>query len=183
MAVHIASALPQVHRTPWLEADWSNHHFHFLVGETPTGNISTKTLVDERPLVTRTFHDARVVPSDPFVPRPVEEEEKETISCLRKIGVMILQLIFVHGIEDCSFRGVYCGPGGQPNNFTDVATANQWTLEVRHDSGPKVADAVRRCLHCAFGPKPRLGDKKFRESVYQDVIEPLINYSATWKYE
>lgn len=48
------------------------------------------------------------------------------------------------------------------------------------ESGLDVADDVRRCLDCSFGPQSSFADGRFREAVYAGVILPLANYTKLW---
>lgn len=85
--------------------------------------------------------------------------------------------MFGHNIEDCSVRSKYF-EDGQPNDQTDRSTAWVWAREVLGECmcGAHMSDVVRRCLDCSFGPTPSFADVRFRQSVYDGVILPLINY-------
>ena len=111
-------------------------------------------------------------PSDP---------EQESRSSVFTVGVVILELIFEHTIEDCSFRHLYHGPNGQPNDQTDVSTAHKSAEKVLGECGPDIADVVRRCLNCSFGPRPNFKDRGFREAVYEGVIKPFADYLEIWQ--
>jgi len=112
------------------------------------------------------------------------DEKEETVrACLFTVGVIILELIFGHGIEDCLFRKDYLGNDNQPNDQTDISTARRWARKVTGESGANVADAVRRCLDCSFGPRPDFGNVRFREAVYEGVVKPLAGYGRVWEAE
>ncbi|RMJ18496.1 hypothetical protein BHE90_000418 [Fusarium euwallaceae] len=180
MATHIASALLQTHRSPWLSAKWSKCDFYFLA------DMDSQSLCSSHPFVSRDFlsspdneeeasgYDTRNVP----INRQASEED--TRACLFTVGVIILELIFGHNIEDCSFRKDYYGKDNKPNDQTDISTARKWAMKVLGDSGANIADVVRRCLDCSFGPKPSFEDVRFRNSVYEGVIKPLASYSRVW---
>ncbi|RSL97551.1 hypothetical protein CEP52_010848 [Fusarium oligoseptatum] len=104
----------------------------------------------------------------------------EARAILRSVGVMLLELIFGLNIEDCPFRKGYYGFDNKPNDQTDINTAGKWAEMVLGECGADIEDVVRRCLYCAFGPKPVWTDIRFRESVYEGVISPLSNYAKTW---
>ena len=122
-------------------------------------------------------------------PRPIENDlgtspfvsEEETRASLFNVGVIILELIFGHNIEACPFRKSYFGPNNQPNDQTDVSTARKWSEKVLGECGVEIADVVRRCLYCSFGPRPDLKEKRFKEAVYEGVIKPLADYLKIWQ--
>ncbi|KAI8635428.1 hypothetical protein F5Y19DRAFT_469299 [Xylariaceae sp. FL1651] len=179
MATHIASALLQTHLSPWLPAKWSKRDFYFLA------DMESQSLCSSHPFVSRYFlsssedEDGSVMEETTSVTHPQISEE-ETRACLFTVGVIILELIFGHNIEDCNFRKNYYGKDNKPNDQTDVSTARTWAKKVLGDSGADVADVVRRCLDCSFGPKPSFLDVRFRESVYEGVIKPLASYLDVW---
>jgi len=201
MAAHVASALLQAHSSPWLPHGWCKSDFYFLV------DTRTQTLSSTHPLVCGSFGpiDSQPPKSDstsqpntnPSVeeyqkynnPGPVpfahkrQSEGEEARICLFNTGVIILELIFGRSIEDCPFRKDYLGRDDKPNDQTDVCTAKKWQTEVAGESGGAIADAVRRCLDCAFGPMPNFKDARFRESVYVSVIKPLVGLSRIWPEE
>lgn len=180
MATHIASALLQTHRSPWLSAKWSKHDFYFLA------DMDSQSLRSSHPFVSRNFlstsddeeEDATL--GTPNVPGNRQASEEDTRTCLFTVGVIILELIFGHNIENCSFRKDYYGKDNKPNDQTDISTARKWAMKVLGDSGANIADVVRRCLDCSFGPKPSFSDVRFRNSVYEGVIKPLASYSNVW---
>ena len=177
MAVHIASALLQVQMTPWLSDRWSKHELYFLA--------DTNAVYSDRPYVSQAFVSDLTGPPEPvtnnqLVTSPSISEE-DTRSSLFTVGVIILELIFGHNIESCSFRHLYYGSNNQPNDQTDVSTARKWAQKVLGECGVEIADVVRRCLDCSFGPRPSFKDKRFREAVYEGVIRPLAEYSKTWQ--
>ncbi|KAL2672620.1 hypothetical protein Neosp_013333 [[Neocosmospora] mangrovei] len=180
MATHIASALLQVHRSPWLSAKWPKRDFYFLA------DMDSQSLRSSHPFVSRNFlsgsddEEEATASEIPNFPGNQQASEEDTRACLFTVGVMILELIFGHNIEDCGFRKDYYGKNNQPNDQTDISTARKWAKKVLGDSGANVADVVRRCLDCSFGPKPCFADVRFRNSVYEGVIKPLASYSKVW---
>ena len=175
MAVHIASALLHIHTSPWVSSRWSKHQFFFLA--------DAQNLYSDYPYVSQMF-----IPSvtDPRMPEnrhspPPFIREEETRACLFTVGVIILELGFGHNIEACSFRHLYYGSNNQPNDQTEVSTARKWSQKVLGECGIEIADVVRRCLDCSFGPRPDLKDKRFREAVYDGVIRPLADHLKIWQ--
>ncbi len=112
---------------------------------------------------------------------PLSTVEDDTRATLFTLGVIILELIFGHNIEACTFRRFYYGFDNQPNDQTDASTARKWSQKVLGECGAEIADVVRRCLDCSFGPRPNLQDKRFKEAVYSDVFRPLADWSKPWQ--
>ena len=175
MAVQIVSALLQIHTSPWLSNRWCKDQLLFLA--------DSHNLYSDYPYVSQTF-----IPNVTDAPTtnqsfhsPPSTAEEDTRASLFTIGVIILELIFGHNIEACSFRHAYYGANNQPNDQTDVSTARKWSQKVLGECGADIADAVRRCLDCSFGPRPDLKDRRFREAVYDGVIKPLADRLKTWE--
>jgi hypothetical protein len=59
--------------------------------------------------------------------------------------------------------------------------ARIWAKNVLGECGAEISDVVRRCLDCAFGPRPNFMDKRFREAVYEGVIKPLDDHLKPWQ--
>ncbi|OCL13570.1 hypothetical protein AOQ84DRAFT_414346 [Glonium stellatum] len=178
IALHIASALLQIHMTPWLPTGWSKRDLYFLA--------DSHTVHSDHPYVRQTFASKTIrspaqtknsLKDDPSL----RSKEEDTRASLFTVGVILLELIFGQNIESCSFRKDYYGPDGQPNDQTDISTARKWAQKVLGECGVHISDVVRRCLDCSFGPRPSLNDKRFREAVYEGVIKPLADYSKTWQ--
>ena len=174
MAVHVVSAFLQIHTSPWLSNRWSKDQLlfladaHNLYSDFPYVAQAFTPNVTDAPTTNQSFHS------------PLSTAE-ETRASLFTIGVIILELIFGHNIEACSFRHVYYGSNNQPNDQTDISTARKWSQKVLGECGADIADVVRRCLDCGFGPRPDLKDRRFREAVYDGVIRPLADRLKTWE--
>lgn len=175
MAVHIASALLQIHTSPWLSSKCSKNQFYFLA--------DAQHVYSDYPYVSQMFIPSVTNPptTDNFQGTPPSISEEETRASLFAVGVIILELIFGHNIEACSFRPHYYGPDNQPNDQTDVSTARKWSQKVLGECGVEIADVVRRCLDCSFGPEPNLRDTRFKQAVYDGVIRPLADHLKAWQ--
>lgn len=175
MAVYIASALLQIHTSPWLSRRWSKEQFFFLA--------DTQNVYSDYPYVSQIFMPSVTDPptTDNSLDPPPSVPEEDTRASLFTVGVIILELIFGHNIEACSFRHLYYGSNNQPNDQTNVSTARKWSQKVLGECGVEIADVVRRCLDCSFGPRPNLKDKRFREAVYDGVIRPLADHLKIWQ--
>ncbi|KUI72164.1 hypothetical protein VM1G_07495 [Cytospora mali] len=175
MATHIASALLQTYRSPWLPPQWTKGNFYFLADD------ERRLVCSRYPLVSRKFASSPLTDDDGDENPSPQQQLDQARECLSTLGIMILELIFGKPIEDCKFRCNYYGVDGRPNDQTDVSTAQRWASEVLGDSGPEISDVVRRCLDCSFGPEPNFADVRFREAVYEGVIQPLRNYAKLWR--
>lgn len=177
MAVHIASALLQIQMSPWLSTKWSKDDFYFLA--------DSSTIYIDYPYVSQSLVPQISGPLAPTtstaVVHPPTISEEDTRAALFTIGTIILELIFGHNIESCSFRHKYYGVNNQPNDQTNICTARIWAQKVLGECGVEIADVVRRCLDCSFGPRPNFQDKRFREAVYEGVIKPLADYQKMWQ--
>ncbi|KAL5045574.1 hypothetical protein BDW71DRAFT_208116 [Aspergillus fruticulosus] len=177
MASHLASALLQMPSSLWIRTRWSKRNFYFL--------SDSHTLQDSYPYVSETFNSQTIntvaadiddtynIPSH----SPTEEEMRASVFT---VGVMVLELIFGQNIESCPFRKDYYGFNNEPNDQTDVSTARKWATKVIGECAADIADVVRRCLDCSFGPRPIFSDVRFREAVYEGVIKPLAEYNKLW---
>lgn len=177
MATHIASALLQIQTSPWLSR-WSKHEFYFLA--------DSQTIYSDYPYVSRSLSTRIADPPTrttniPVAPSPIIYDQENTRAALFAVGMIVLELIFGHNIESCSFRHLYYGVNNQPNDQTDICTARKWAQKVLGECGVEIADVVRRCLDCSFGPRPNFQDLRFREAVYEGVIKPLADYQKAWQ--
>lgn len=171
IAAHIASALLQIQTSPWLSTRWSKHDFYFLA--------DFHTLYSNYPYVSQSF-DSRFKDSlASTTNNPICEEDTRT--ALFTVGMIILELIFGRNIESCKFRRLYYGANDQANDLTNICTARKWAENVLEDSGPEIADVVWRCLNCSFGPRPNFQDTRFREAVYEGVIQLLADHLKIWQ--
>ncbi|KAK2759477.1 hypothetical protein FQN54_002955 [Arachnomyces sp. PD_36] len=176
MAAHIASALFQIQMSPWVPVNWSKQDFSFLA--------DSENIYSSYPFVSRALPSRSTNPqtqTSSLIEKPVSTFTEEDIrTSLFAIGVIILELIFGHSIETCSFRHQYLSADNRPNDQTDISTARKWARKVLDECGADIADVVRRCLDCSFGPRPSFEDRRFREAVYKCVVGPLLNYLSAW---
>ncbi len=175
LAANITSALLH-HPFPWLSTRWTKSDFLFLVDTDSQALRSTHPLFSLHPPSLSAAGSNQSMDNaldDAFGQLPSIEEY--TRASLFKLGVILLELIFGHSIEDCHFWKEYCGHDNKPNKQTEICTARRWAKKVLAESGPVVADVIWRCLDCTFGPRPSFTDVAFRESVYENAVKPLMD--------
>ncbi|KAI3543763.1 hypothetical protein CSPX01_06086 [Colletotrichum filicis] len=172
IAAHISAALLNTYPSPWMPSSWTKSSFYFLVDD--------ETLLSCHPFLSNTFEldkEESSLSEESTSPKNISEQTARDY--LFTVGVIVLELIFGHDIGHCRFRKDYL-QDNRPNELTDMLTAQRWAKKVLGESGPNIADVVRRCLDCSFGPRPVLSDVRFRESIYEGVIKPLASYAKIW---
>jgi hypothetical protein len=171
VAVVLSSSLLQLHSTPWLNDHWSKKNIFFL----RSNPGSPSPIILERLYISPAPRPSTVTSSQAqHMVNPTTSAANDSRKIILALGIMLLELCFGQALEDQSFRKKYMGQDGQPNDFTDVATAMQWENDALGEGGPGFQNAIRRCVHCAFGPKSTdLADYEFKEAVYSEVVQPL----------
>lgn len=169
IAVTLASSLLQLYSSPWIEETWSKNDVYFLVA----AESSPRPILVDKPYITRNFTSH--TPQSSMTSSNEQAGRNASTKSIQALGIMLLELCFGEAIEDQPIRLKYLGPDGQPNDMTDFCTAQHW---LQHDAlgeaGPEYAEAIRRCLFCAFGPKSTdLEDDELRAAIYSEVVEPL----------
>jgi hypothetical protein len=99
---------------------------------------------------------------------------------LFSLGVLLLELAFAQTLESQPFRKEFL-LNGEPNEFTNLCTAKKWHEQVEPEFGDGIADAIRRCLDCAFGPVADFDNDQFSQAILDDVIYPLESFVSLWK--
>ena len=189
VAIILAVTLLQLHATPWLCRHISKRTVFFVcingvidvsrlyIAPDHFGEDNSKK-EPTRPLTascTSPSSSSSAAAAPPFSSSSTVMANVTTCqAALLALGVLLLELSFGYAIEDHTKRTAYLGPDGKPNTFTDMATARDWQKDAMPQSGLKYAEAVRKCILCAFSqPKADLSDLEFQNAVYSEVIEPL----------
>lgn len=175
LAAILASSLLQLQTTPWLSETWSKKDILFLQG----GEDPRRPII-EHPYVAEHFVSSNVPQR---VEPPARQSPTAMDSCTKSIvalGIMLLELCFGEKLEDQPIRRKYLQEDGKPNDYTDLCTAKEWHGRVYSEYGDALSDAIRRCLDCAFGPKPNFADDEFKQAIYSDVIEPIEIFLRQW---
>ncbi|RYP78485.1 hypothetical protein DL771_000438 [Monosporascus sp. 5C6A] len=95
------------------------------------------------------------------------------------IGVLLLELLFRDTLERQSFRAEYLH-SGQINEYTDLCAALRWQKRAEEEFGDVLADAIRKCIVCAFDPEPDLGSGPFLKAVWLNVVRPIEDFLSAW---
>ena len=169
IAVTLASSLLQLYSSPWIGETWSKNDIYFLIA----AEGSPRPVLVDKPYITRKFTSHS--PQSSVTSVCEQNGRNSSTKSIQALGIMLLELCFGEAIEDQPIRSNYLGPDGQPNDMTDFCTAQHW---LQHDAlgegGPDYAEAIRRCLFCAFGPRSTdLEDDELRAAIYSEVVEPL----------
>ena len=169
IAVTLASSLLQLYSSPWIEETWSKNDIYFLVA----AEGSPRPILVDKPYITRKFTSHS--PQSSVTSTNEQTGRNTSTKSMRALGIMLLELCFGEAIEGQPIRSKYLGPDGQPNDMTDFCTAQHWLQrDALGEAGPEYAEAIRRCLFCAFGPKSTdLADDELRAAIYSEVVEPL----------
>lgn len=108
------------------------------------------------------------------------ERSAQARATLFTIGVLLLELLFRKTLESLPLRTEFHGRVGVADYTADLCTAIQWQKQVEAEFGDRIADAIRRCVLCAFEPQPDLGDSAFIRAVCTNVVEPLEEFLLAW---
>ncbi|KAJ4205895.1 hypothetical protein NW759_014372 [Fusarium solani] len=108
------------------------------------------------------------------------ERSAQARASLFTIGVLLLELLFRKTLESLPSRTQYLGRVGVADYTADLCTAIQWQKQVEAEFGDRIADAIRRCVLCAFEPQPDLSDSTFIRAVFTNVVEPLEEFLLAW---
>ncbi|KAL1618319.1 hypothetical protein SLS54_007296 [Diplodia seriata] len=161
LAVLLAANLLQLHRTPWLTEVWDRNDITFLEG---TGDDGLKD-----PFISRIPHHGSLADSGVSIPPADAIVLNKPLFAL---GILLIELCLGKPFEDLRDRG----DAGKESvsAASDFAVASELLEVVTGTWGDRYADAVRRCIRCAFDTrKIDLDDEQFRRAVYQGVVAPL----------
>ncbi|KAI9853577.1 MAG: hypothetical protein M1813_002057 [Trichoglossum hirsutum] len=162
IAVLLSTSLLQLHSTPWVGEQWNKSNILVRTKDSPFGSLDISEIY--------------VSPSICFshsTPQ-TDAQSLDSTASLLALGIMLLELCFGESLDDQEIREKYLGEDGLPNDNTDFATARYWQNKALEEGGPEFANAIRRCVFCAFGPRSTsLANVEFRDAVYAEVVQPL----------
>ncbi|KAI9769211.1 MAG: hypothetical protein M1840_004340 [Geoglossum simile] len=160
IALTLASAVLQLHDTPWLSECWGMNDIHLI-----TGGVS---LIDQ-PYVSRSFAPTLGSQQSPQ-PRSRHFVQNEMIFAL---GIALLELSYGQPILSLKTAGDLDSQGNE-TNFTEFSIASRLIEAINTRELPNYAKVVVRCIRCNFDTFIcSLDNDEFRERFYQGVIVPL----------
>lgn len=106
--------------------------------------------------------------------------EGKARASLLALGILLLELLFRETIEQQPFHDELLSQG-HPNDLTELCTALQWQRKVEEEFGDKLADAIRRCLLCAFDTIPNLENSEFVRAIWVKVVKPIEEFLTAYK--
>lgn len=164
VAVDLASSVLQLHKTPWLDEEWSDNDVYFIhrPGMSPAN-------VFEHPFVYRKISSRPAHQTVSSQRAPCRVIRNQTLFTL---GILLIELLYGKSIEELQCpRDLDCE--GTPG----VAWCTAERLiedEIEYEAGPRYLDAVRRCIRCDFNRKvSSLDDEDFQRAVFDGVVAPL----------
>lgn len=162
IAMLLSVSVLQLHSTPWFGQSWDKKKILLLCNE-DDGSV---------PAVSHIY----MVPDEEVSARRSTDSTKIIFA----LGVMLLELCFGKRLEDYPSWGTYLGADGKPNEHTGLATARDWQSKVLPEAGPEYAEAIRKCLLCAFATQStNLGDTDMMNAFYNGVVKTVQDY---WRF-
>ena len=166
LAHQLATAMLQLHGTPWLSRSWNSREV--TVAPDPDhmngdgeNNAIPKTYVTAQ---IASPHEAIIRVST--IPSPTVVRN----AVLFRLGVMMLEIAFAHPLSDMTIDHDRLSSNSA---ITEFFTADRLGREVARLMGPKYAEITRKCIHCNFGCDFDLKLPKLREGFYHGVIREL----------
>jgi len=194
LGVKLASAVMQLHGTPWLGESWGRNDIHFMqkviTRRTRTGNplsqyVQTYEPVIEQPFVRWMFGSSEaLVPLDQ-IPPPQEKVLPEYDKSLFSLGIVLTELWFERRIEELRTQPSQALAGNTQDSSSyiptmdhaDYATAQQRIGELITYAGDNYGLAVSRCIYGLNRPgePPRasqstLDNEVFKNDVYINIV-------------
>ena len=81
---------------------------------------------------------------------------------------MLIELAY-----DSPFGDLETPEDDQGDGLTSYRAATRLGESVRLKLGPRYADVVKSCLHCAFGASSELADPGMQSRYFEDVVQKL----------
>lgn len=157
ISVLLCVSVLQLYSTPWVEEMWNKKRILLRYMEDDGSADSIARNVYMRPK--KDF---------------AETEAPDSAKILFSLGVMLLELVFGRRLEDHPKWSSYFGADGKPNDHTAFSTARDWQAKVEGEVGSGYAEAIRKCLLCAFPTRSTsLDDPDLRNAFYTDVLKPV----------
>lgn len=162
LAMTVASAVLQLHDTPWLRERWTLDDILIHVNDAHD--------LRRQVYVSKSFPE----PFDFQLTRKDEDYPGVRNTTLFALGIVLIELCLGQTLESMRNEHDPLDNMGRVNIVTEWATAKRMMSKVVAEAGNRYGDAVRRCIYCEFDSRDtNLNNERFREAVYQGVIAPL----------
>jgi hypothetical protein len=162
LAVTVASAVLQLHHTPWLRERWTLDDILIHVNDADD--------IGRRVYVSKAFPE----PFDFQSTKQNEDHPGVRNTTLFALGIALIELCLGQTLESMRTDQDPLDSMGRVNIVTEWATAKRMMSKVVAEAGNRYGDAVRRCIYCEFDSREtNLNNERFREAVHQGVVAPL----------
>ena len=177
IAVTLAHAVLQLHKSPWLSETWSKSDIFFF----SHGVDAYKRPIADRPYVSRSFASNRDGPQKISTGLKTDDVFNSQIvnKSLFALGIVLIELCFNKPLEDlcAKVRDPDLTPLEAPLDTADIyGVATSLIDDVYNEQGTQYGHVVQRCLKCEFGiqsSRKQLDFDAFRVLVYEGVLAPL----------
>ncbi|KAM7199208.1 hypothetical protein V8F20_005810 [Naviculisporaceae sp. PSN 640] len=106
----------------------------------------------------------------------IASDTKQARHALFTIGILLLELLFGNPLTEprpASTNGDY-------TNTKLLCEALTWQRRAEEEFGDGIAEAIRKCIVCAFEPAADLGSPAFVTAVWANVVQPLEEFLKAW---
>ena len=177
IAVTLAHAILQLHKSPWLSESWSKKDIYFFTH----GIDRYRRPVIDHPYVSRFFEpQIQLNLNAPSVKNAADYSTSLIINkSLFALGIVLIELCLNKSFEDlcAEARGLGALAPDEPLSTAETySVATNLVEAVYEEQGMQYGYVVQRCLKCEFGvqdSKKQLDNDAFRALVYEGVLAPL----------
>ena len=175
IAVTLAHAVLQLHKSPWLNEDWSKKDIYFFYH----GHDRYKRPVIDHPYVSRLF-EPQIQPDLNSTLVAADYVNSLIINrSLFALGIILIELGLNKAFEDLYAESKGSGalaPGDRLSTDETYSVATDLVELVYDEQGTQYGHVVQRCLKCEFGiqsSRMQLDIDAFHALVYEGVLAPL----------
>ena len=167
LGIKIASALLQLHGTPWLVENWSKADIRFR-----RQHDGVCSAILSQPFLSKSFVSP-TCQSKPALPKHPASSLGIRNQGIFALGLILTELWFGKPIDHLR-ETMEVEPLNQAFDTTNFATTTRLLDLVYDEAGTWYGDAVRRCINCDFDQRYNTLDKEgLKEAVHAGVIAPL----------
>ena len=168
LALTVASAVLQLHATPWLREKWGLNDIHFLCS-------SGKAQISSRTYVSKSFVSPAALQQTTDVQIPLTTQSGACVAneAIFALGVALIEISFGAPILSLKESGDPDLPG-----FTEFLIATRLVNQnaIKDNNNDKYAEVVLRCVRGTLSTLRTplsLEDVKVQQCFYEDIILPL----------